>query len=172
VALKFSEIVRRASLNTYTSQHVLKRVGEALGLPIAGRQGEHREFSLYQAVRFAVAVKLSMGGVNVRHLPALLELCERRVWSGRKSPPPDLPLYQQDPKRPWCLEIIEDDLVQVQRSQGPRHLDHHDPAAHYSLAAGKIMSDFDHPAMIRQGGRAISTHRIDLTWLERQLQDP
>jgi hypothetical protein len=169
--LKFSEILHRANLNTYTAQHVLKVAGPVLGLPAGGVQGSHRRFTLGQAVHFALATKLTMAGVNVRHLAAIVALCERRVWRPGKRPPTDRPLYQQDPKRPWQLVIVEDDLVQLRREQSARNYDHDAPEEHYSLAARKTIAEHESDRFIAVGGRPISVHTIDISWLERRLQD-
>jgi hypothetical protein len=169
--LGFNEIVRRASLNPYTAQHVLKHGGRGLGLPASGSQGVRRVFNLRQAVRFALATKLTMAGVNVRQVGAVVQLCEQRIGPTTRSRQPERPLYQAESGYPWHLVIIEDDLVKLCKTQDARHLDLADPASFYSLSAKKVMNDFDHPVLLRQSMGAISTHRINLTLLERMLLD-
>ena len=169
--LRFSDIVRRASLHLYTAQHVLKKADPALGLPTAGSQGAHRAFTLPQAVRFAVAVKLVMGGVNIRHVLPIIQMCEARVRRVGVKGEGDNPRYQEDPKRPWSIQIVEDDLVQVSRPQSRTKADLVDPDAYYAISLRKLISVDKHPAILRQGGEAISTHRMNITLLERLLQD-
>jgi hypothetical protein len=169
--LGFNEIVKRTSLNLYTAQHVLKSAGERLGLPATGSQGVPRVFNLRQAVRFALAVKLTMAGVNVRQVEAVIILCEERIGLPASNRRPERPLYQDEPGFPWYVEIIEDDLVKLRKTQDARHHDLADPESYYSLSAKKVMNDFDHPALLNQLMDVISSHRINVTLLERMLLD-
>jgi hypothetical protein len=170
--LKFSEVLRRANLNAATAQYVIRSAGADLRLPRGGGQGAHRLFTLGQSVRFALATKLAMAGVGATHLAAVAALCEHRVWGrGKQQPPDDRPLYQEDPKRPWQLVIVEDDLVQLRRDQTKKQLDHHAAEQHYSLEARKVIAEHESDRFVAVRGRPISVHVIDVTWLERQLQD-
>lgn len=161
VALKLSNIVEYGRLNLYTAQHVLKH-GGLPGIPDAGRQGVHREFSLDQAVRFALATKLVMAGVPVKYVARVVGFCEKHVRAYSTDWKVGPRLYKSTASDPWRLQMRDEHLVQVSRRKDHQHFPYE---RYYAFAKDEVVSCQETPKDVYP----ISEHWINVTLLEQEL---
>lgn len=157
--LKLRDVVNRARLDLWTAQHVLKHAGLP-GMPDAGSQGKHRVFSLDQAMRFALATQLVMGGVPVKFTAGVVDYCERHVKSQTTGWKKGKPLYES-PENDWNLEIWDCRYVEVQRRKEAGMID---DDSFFLFAEGRMVD------MFRDVDSPISMHAVHLSKLERELR--
>ena len=156
-SLKFSDIVEHARLEKWTAQHVLKHAGLP-HLPRAGSQGVHREFSLPQATRFALATQLVMGGVPVKFTARVVSFCEKQVMARMGASLANKTLYES-PNNFWLLEIYDNRFVEVVREKDGNINEN----AIYCLRDNKMVD------MLPDVPVPFSTHTIHLSKIERRL---
>jgi len=128
--LKFNDIVTRAELNGSTAAYALKHPEHLAGMPEAGSQGRHREFSVRQAVRLSICVHLVMAGVSLTLAGKAAALCDKRrkeLGSGRpvrrgasrRAPTPtkeERESYLREPNEdPWILRLQDGHWMRVWR---------------------------------------------------------
>jgi len=167
--VKLSDVIERGRLRKFTAQHVLKYAEDALELPRSGSQGVHRLFSPAQAMRLALATRLVAAGVEVNDVPPVIGFCEWQVRRLSRYFKTGGPLYASRLTQPWRLWMIENELVQV---HGPcARPDLLDDSKHFSISAGKVVSEYEHPVMIRCEGVPVTRLELNLTVLERLIRE-
>ena len=173
---KFSDIVRRAKLDRSTAAYVLKHPENLPGMPEAGSQGLHREFSVRQAVRFAICTHLVMAGVPLKLAGNAALLCDKRrkeLGSGRsvrrshsrRRPPPskaERESYQREPNEdPWVLRLEDGHWMRVWREDYRGGFAGHDECVDISTGEWELMP-----------GEAFTVFELNLTLLEWRLVKP
>jgi hypothetical protein len=158
--LKFSEIVVQARLGKWTAQHVLKNA-TLPHMPMAGSQGLHREFTLPQAMRFALATQLVMGGVPVKFAGRVVDFCERRVMKQTIGWKKGKPLYES-PGNPWLLEIYDRLYIEVIRKKEAGMIDEN---SFFDFSKNKMVDMFADMNL-----PPFSEHTVHLSKIEEALR--
>lgn len=123
--LKLNQIIRRGSLRVATAQYALKNPQLLKGMPKAGSQGLHREFTVQQATRLAICCHLVMGGVPLAKAGPFMDVAEKRVRTLLKlkgKEPIDYTV--QSDTMPWVLEVLDGKFFRIWRGDRDTRLIH------------------------------------------------
>lgn len=113
--LKFNDVAKRTALQKSTLQYVLKS-GLVPGTPEGGSQGQHRRFTVGQAIWISVCTALVMAGVSLEQAALAIEFCEATVrgtarYGRRVTYHSNLPFDGFA----WKLELLDRRFVHVYR---------------------------------------------------------
>jgi hypothetical protein len=115
IKLLLKDVVARAELNRRTARYVLDRA-KSLKVRHAAGQGEHRQFSVDEAIRLAMCTRFVMFGVPLPMAEHVTEQCEqefvRSVHFPRLQPTPHL-FWSEDRDSPWRLRLVNGRLLEV-----------------------------------------------------------
>ncbi len=161
--LKFSKVVKRARLDVSTAQYALKHPEYLKGMPKAGSQGSHREFSLQQAVRLAICTHMTMAGVPLKHAGKIVDFCEHQIRCDQPELFGRRVTYRRIDFSEWAVEVLDATMVRVW-SEGLRKYVGDPTWAYLDLDSGRVK---------RTQGKAEELVRVELnlTELERKLAD-
>lgn len=135
--LKFSDIVKRARLHESTAQYTLKQhAGGLPGMPKAGSQGLHRQFSVPQAMRLAIGTHMVMLGIPLRAAVKVVRFCEAQVRAAFVEQFDRPVTYQYGWSGSWGLEVFDGNLVRVVYSDVDETLGERN---FYDISKGRVL---------------------------------
>lgn len=135
--MKFGDLVRSARLQPKTAQYVLRTKGGLTGMPKAGTQGSHRDFSLRQAFQLALCTRLVMAGIAIPKAAKVVGYCEKLVPRMGPTKSKNGLLYSSSPSDPWLLRILEDRYCQLWRDRYGEENDNASDVDYFDLATEK-----------------------------------
>lgn len=161
--MKFGDLVQSARLQPKTAQYVLRTKGGLTGMPKAGTQGSHRDFSLRQAFQLALCTRLVMAGIAIPKAAKVVTYCEKLIPRMGPTKSKNGLLYSSSQSDPWLLRILEDRYCQLWRDRYGEENDLSSETDHFDLSTGKTVSmDLD---------EHIGLFQWNLTSLEAKLFD-
>lgn len=135
--VKFGALVERCALKPKTAQYVLRTSGALSGMPKAGRQGSHRDFTLRQAVQLAICTHLVEGGVALSNAAKIVRYCESEATKHRRANRSEQRIYASKTLDPWFLIVDDGRYCRLWREQLRRDNNLVDEDDYFNIVTGK-----------------------------------